>query len=546
MSHSPERATRVEGRWLALALFVLLAVLHTWPLASAPGRLGRNGQADTQLNAWIMSWVAHQIAHDPLHLFDANIFYPERRTLAFSEHLVVQSMMGAPVRWAGGSPILAYNIVFLAGLALTGWAMSVVVQRWTGSWMAGVLSGCLIAFNALTLTRFPHIQLQHVEFLPFALLALDQLLTTPRLKYAVRLAVWYVLQSLTSIYFLVFTAIVLLVSALARPSDWVGPRARRVVAMASVAGVMSVAALLPFLAPYLLARREQVMFVRTLDEAGKFSATWANYLATGGSFHIHFWSNRFWAMGRGDGLFPGVVGLALTLVAVATGVAFTDKRARMALVFGFVCFCLSFGPAFPLYTVLYTAFPAMAAVRSAARFGHLVLAAVAILAGFGLVVLQRTLPKAWVVPVGVALVTFANLEALRAPIDYGRDQEFKGIPKIFETLNTPDPDIVVIFPFYGPQELFMNARYMVVSTAFWKPMLNGYSGYMPVRYIEHVQNLGGFPDDRSIAYMKTLGVTRVLVDSRNMPPAVLARLPETPALTLINTDGNLNIFELKR
>ena len=546
MSHSPERATRVEGRWLALALFVLLAVLHTWPLASAPGRLGRNGQADTQLNAWIMSWVAHQIAHDPLHLFDANIFYPERRTLAFSEHLVVQSMMGAPVRWAGGSPILAYNIVFLAGLALTGWAMSVVVQRWTGSWMAGVLSGCLIAFNALTLTRFPHIQLQHVEFLPFALLALDQLLTTPRLKYAVRLAVWYVLQSLTSIYFLVFTAIVLLVSALARPSDWVGPRARRVVAMASVAGVMSVAALLPFLAPYLLARREQVMFVRTLDEAGKFSATWANYLATGGSFHIHFWSNRFWAMGRGDGLFPGVVGLALTLVAVATGVAFTDKRARMALVFGFVCFCLSFGPAFPLYTVLYTAFPAMAAVRSAARFGHLVLAAVAILAGFGWVVLQRKLPKAWVVPVGVALVTFANLEALRAPIDYGRDQEFKGIPKIFETLNTPDPDVVVIFPFYGPQELFMNARYMVVSTAFWKPMLNGYSGYMPVRYIEHVQNLGGFPDDRSIAYMKTLGVTRVLVDSRNMPPAVLARLPETPALTLINTDGNLNIFELKR
>ncbi len=535
-----------RSHWAALALFLLLAVVHTWPLASAPGSLGRNGQADTQLNAWIMSWVAHQIAHDPLHLFDANIFYPERYTLAFSEHLFVQSLMGAPVRWAGGSPILVYNIVFLAGLALTGWAMSMLVQRWTGSWIAGVLGGCLMAFNALTLTRFPHIQLQHVEFLPFALLALDELLTNPRLGCAVRLAVWYVLQSLTSIYFLVFTAIVLFVSVLARPGDWVGPRGRRVAAMASVAAVIAMAALLPFLAPYVLARREQVMFVRTLDEVGKFSATWANYLATGGSFHIHTWSNRFWAMGRGDGLFPGVVAIALTLVAVATGVAFTDKRARMALVFGIVCFCLSFGPAFPLYTVLYAAFPAMAAVRSAARFGHLVLAAFAILAGFGWVVLQRKLPRAWVVPVGVALVIAANLEALRAPIDYGRDQEFKGIPKIFETLNTPDPDVVVIFPFYGPEELFKNARYMVVSTAFWKPMLNGYSGYMPVRYIEHVQNLGGFPDERSITYMKNLGVTRVLVDSRNMPPSVLTRLPETPALSRIDTDGNLQIFELKR
>ena len=57
-----------------LALFVLLAVMHTWPLASAPGRLGRNGQADTQLNAWALAWVAHQIVRDPVHLFDANIF----------------------------------------------------------------------------------------------------------------------------------------------------------------------------------------------------------------------------------------------------------------------------------------------------------------------------------------------------------------------------------------------------------------------------------------------------------------------------------------
>ena len=77
-------------------------------------------------------------------------------------------------------------------------------------------------------------------------------------------------------------------------------------------------------------------------------------------------------------------------------------------------------------------------------------------------------------------------------------------------------------------------------------MLNGYSGYMPVRYIEHTQNLDGFPDERSVQYLKRLGVTRVLVDSRNMPAAVLARLPEVSDLSLIQTDGNLKIFELKR
>ncbi|MCM3878592.1 MAG: hypothetical protein ND807_00650 [Vicinamibacterales bacterium] len=537
---------RSRGPWLALGLFILLAVAHTWPLASAPGRLGRNFQADTQLNAWTMAWVAHQVVHDPLHLFDANIFYPERHTLAFSEHLFVQSMMGAPVRWAGGSPILVYNLIFIAGMALTGWAMAVVIHRWTASWTAGVLSGSLIAFNALTLTRFPHIQMQHLEFLPFALLALDELLMTPRLKHAVQLALWFVLQSLTSLYFLVFTSIVLCVSAAARPEDWRGPRVRQVLPMAGAAALLSAVVLSPFLLPYLQARGEQEMFVRTLDQIGRFSASWVNYLATGGTFHIRTWSAPFWVRGGGDGLFPGVVGLAMTIVAMATGVAFADKRARMALVFGVVCFCLSFGPAFPLYKILYTAFPAMAAVRGAARFGHMVLAAVAILAGFGFVALQRRLPRAWALPVGLVLVLVANLEALRAPIDYGRDQEFHGIPKIFETLNTPAPDVVAIFPFYGPQELFKNARYMMVSTVFWKPMLNGYSGYMPVRYIEHTQNLGGFPDERSIAYLREIGVTKVLVDSRNMPEPALMRLPLTPALSLVDSDGNLHIFELKR
>jgi hypothetical protein len=186
----------------------------------------------------------------------------------------------------------------------------------------------------------------------------------------------------------------------------------------------------------------------------------------------------------------------------------------------------------------------MAGVRGASRFGLMVLTAVAILAGFGLVALQRRLPPSWVVPLGAALVIVAHVEALRAPIDFGRDQAFRGIPSIFNVLDTPEPQVVVIFPFYPPHMLFMNARYMVVSTAFWKPMLNGYSGYMPTRYIEHRENLAAFPDRRSVNYLQRLGVTRVLVDSRNMSRASLDDLPTFPELRLMATDGNLRIYAL--
>ena len=86
-----------------LLMFVVLAVIHTWPHRVCAGELWPQQHRRHAAESWTMAWVAHQVVRDPVHLFDANIFYPERHTLAFSEHLFVQSMMGAPVRWAGGS-----------------------------------------------------------------------------------------------------------------------------------------------------------------------------------------------------------------------------------------------------------------------------------------------------------------------------------------------------------------------------------------------------------------------------------------------------------
>src|SRR5438034_7129102 len=114
-----------------LVVFALLAVVHTWPLARNPAHLSRNDNGDTVLNTWAIAWVAHQLPRDPVHLFDANIFYPERLALCYSEAMIVQGVLAMPIRAAGGSPVLAYNLVLLAGFALTGWAFCVLVPRTT-------------------------------------------------------------------------------------------------------------------------------------------------------------------------------------------------------------------------------------------------------------------------------------------------------------------------------------------------------------------------------------------------------------------------------
>jgi len=78
-------SARVDRRFAtaSLVLFVLLAIVHTWPLATNPGSLSRNDTHDTVHHEWILAWDAHALATNPLHLFDTNTFYPERDTLAY-------------------------------------------------------------------------------------------------------------------------------------------------------------------------------------------------------------------------------------------------------------------------------------------------------------------------------------------------------------------------------------------------------------------------------------------------------------------------------
>ena len=125
----------------AALLCLLLAIVHTWPLAADPGTHSRNDNGDTQLNEWILAWVAHQLPRAPARVFDANIFYPERDTLAYSEPLLVQGLMSAPLRWMGASPVLAFNVVLLLGFALTAWAGYRLIHEWTRSRAAGLLAG---------------------------------------------------------------------------------------------------------------------------------------------------------------------------------------------------------------------------------------------------------------------------------------------------------------------------------------------------------------------------------------------------------------------
>jgi hypothetical protein len=529
---------RLRGELAALALFALLTAVHTWPLASAPGRWSRNDASDTVLNEWALAWVAHQAVTDPGHLFDGNIFYPERHTLAFSEHLMPQAALAAPVLWAGGSPVLAHNLVLLLGFLLTAWATSHMVRTWTGSWTAGAVAGSIAAFNAHTLTRIAHLQAQHLEFLPFALLAADRIVTQPRVRHALVMAAAFALQGLSSGYFLLFSTVSMAVAFVSRAPELAVRRQRRAWLCLALAAAVAAVVLLPFMLQYWSVRQEQGL-VRGLHEIESYSAAPNDYLATGARIHWP-WSSHFFVR---DALFPGFAALVLAASALAT-VAIRDRRARMLVAVGAAAFYLSFGTHAPAYAWLYLHVPLFDAIRAPVRFGQVALFALAGLAGFGTAWWLAKLSNArGRMAAGALLLVLVNAEALRAPLGW---VEYQGRPKIFNRLADQPSAIVACFPFYSqPGSVGGNAQYMLWSTANWRPMLNGYSGLMPRSFYRNAEGVKAFPLPESLQYLHEAGVTHVVVDVPRLSAPRVKLLGEAHGLRLWAADDRFQIYLLE-
>jgi hypothetical protein len=529
------------GSAAAFGLFLALAVIHTWPLAAAPARLSRHDNADTLLNEWIVAWIAHQAVRHPARLYDGNIFYPDRETLAYSEPLLVPAALGAPLAWSGASPVLVYNVLIVAGFTLTGWAGWLLLSRWTGDSIAGACGGIVMAFNAHTLTRLPQLQALHVELLPLALLAFDRLLSGrgTAVKNAAALGVAVVLQALTSFYGLIFTITALAAGWLVRVEDWPRRHRLRPALVILATGAAALAVVTFALAPYLRLRT-----VRSLQEVAVYAAGWRSYLMTPARLHYAAWSHRFFA---GDtALFPGFVASALAAVAVFTGTAIRDRRARMGLGIAIVGLALSFGPFLPGYATLYGLFWPLQGIRNAARFGYLVIVGLAIVAAFGVAEIRRRSVRASSKAFAAALLAAANLDAVAAPLELVAPERVSPIHRMVRNTDA----VVAEFPFYAPDRMFRQAPYLLHSTQHWRPMVNGYSGITPESYIQHSRELAGFPDDTAVAALRRIGVTHVFVHDRalrawtnNETADAVAR---TSALRLLAADADVALYEIRR
>ena len=196
----------------AAAIFVVLAILMTWPLAPRLNHVAAD-PSDPFINIWILDWDHYATFHRPFSLFDANIFYPTRDSLAFSENLYGIALLLIPFR-AVVSAVTAYNIAMLGGFAFSGFAAYLLGVRLTGSFIAGIAAGVFHAFVPFRFTHLPHVQHVFAGWIPLLLVTLLDSIDRPSWRTASLFGIVFLMNGLSNIHWLLFGSFAAAMTAL--------------------------------------------------------------------------------------------------------------------------------------------------------------------------------------------------------------------------------------------------------------------------------------------------------------------------------------------
>ena len=251
------------------ALFTALTVLMTWPQAREFATHAADHQ-DVYFNMWRLGWFAHALASSPSTLFQANIYYPEPNTLAFSDAMVVESLIASPLLWAGMRPVLVHNLLLLGAIVASAIAMFVLVNRLTRNRAAGVIAGIIFAFAPYRFEHYMHMELQWTIWMPLALWAVHRTIDSGRWQHGLQAGGFVALQMLSSVYYGIFLATILplVTGLLLLTVPW--PQALRAVKALAVGAAAAAIVCSIYALPYRAAARQ--VGLRPPDQIRQFSA----------------------------------------------------------------------------------------------------------------------------------------------------------------------------------------------------------------------------------------------------------------------------------
>ena len=539
-------------------LYALVTICLAYPLSVAPAGHVLSASPDTNLFLWTLSWDVHAFLRQPLDVFDANIYYPARLTLAYSENLIGSAMLAAPVLWITDNPVLAMNVVALLASVLCGLGTYVLARQVGVSAAGATLSGLVFAFSPPRFLRLDQLHLATMQWIPFGLAAFHAYFENGR-PAALRLtALCVTLEALSSGHgaaFMTLSLAGLVVFEAARGTPLTISRRVRDLGWT---GVLLLAPAALVLIPYQRVQAEAGL-KRSLEN---WAISWPSFLASPSHVQQFVLAHAGGARVNeqaGAYLFPGFVPLLLAAVAVwPIGLGrMTERLSRSggALLFyallTLVSFWLSAGPPVGIWPLVYW-MPVLNFIRVPSRFTILTVLGLAVLSGIGFDRVSTRFAsarRAWLSAV-LAVLLVVEFAAVPFELEPYRVE----IPPIDRWLNTqPKPFAIAEVPLADPQRLGSWERrhttYMLHAMAHWQKTVEGYSGSRPAEHERLYLQLTTFPDEESVQALKALGVTYVVVHTDLYEAGEWPRVEERIArlnmsLKLEHVEGDGRVYSL--
>jgi len=512
------------------AAYLVLSIAALWPLPtqldSALSQGTDRAVTVPLFQAWSMWWTSERLAVGFAGLWDAPIFYPTPRTFLFSDPMLLEGIIAAPVFWAGGSPALAYNLVLLLALVTNGLFGYGLLRS------VSLLRPVAAAGGAM-LVMLPYV---HHEVGVLMLVSLAGLLGTlwswivfvngPSWRRGCTLGASGAATYLLCGQYGIFLALVLAPAAL-----WMLRRElfRWRALLALLAGV-AVCALL--VGPLIAAQSDALGardFRRGASSAWNGASHPSAWLATTWPALVPFpgveTTDRAWKQAH----FPGALKLMLALIGASWGLSRARTRRWTALLLSAALLASLFS-ALPrlevgelsLFHFVRDRVPGIEQMRSFWRFIVVAQIAVVLLAALGIQALieiaNARLPERSRRAFVTAVLVLGVLAALEI---WPRGQTLRPAPDLAEWRpwtswlrdNVPADEAVVYLPLPSGGDVRhweTTTGWMYLMSAHGRPMANGYSGFFPESYRQLARAVRGCPNSAGYDLLRSMG-DRVLV-----------------------------------
>jgi hypothetical protein len=515
---------------------VVLAVLMTWPTLRYPLHTLPQDFHDPALQAWQMAWSGHILLSDPGQLWDSNTFFPEPLSFAFSDTLLGY----APAGMLGDGPqaaILRYNIVFVLAHALATFGAYALVRQLGAGRTGAIVAGAAYTYAPWLLAQAGHLHIVSNGGIPLALAMLARghgwSLThgfRPERRHAGwAFAGWLVAAWQLSLGFgigLVFgyvlgtIAIVTIAIRLGRrmrhwrvQKAWGG----RLMTADLLGGLIFAATGALLAQPYFdvahrypeATRRVQDLEAYSPPPSGLFIAPPESLIW--GDLHENVRDGLRWPAEMA--VLPGYVLYALALAGLFFSI--WKVRHRLLLLAGaLVTAILAMGPNFfggkYTYLPLFDNLPGWDGLRTPGRLMLWTTLLLGILAAGAVSALVQRVNDIAATRVTLrpgALLRLVTLVPLVLVLVEGLNTTpHPAVPPQPAVMRT-DPGPVMVLPF----NLTFEQTVMLWSTTRFQPVVNGGSGFTPVRQERTREAAKSFPDQASVDYLRELGVKTVVV-----------------------------------